>query len=76
MDGLTPEMRRFIEEARAQGVTRCPIRDVAEKADRCPVDLKMVSPEDARRAVEHFLAEQGPPPPSSAEEPHAAEAGD
>jgi len=76
VDGLTPEMRRFIEEARAQGVTRCPIRDVAEKADRCPVDLKMVSPEDARRAVEHFLAEQGPPPPSSAEEPHAAEAGD
>jgi nucleotide-binding universal stress UspA family protein len=75
VDGLTPEMRRFIEEARAQGVTRCPIRDVAEKADKCPVDLKMVSPEDARRAVEHFLAEQGQASPP-AEELHATESGD
>jgi nucleotide-binding universal stress UspA family protein len=54
VDGLTDEMRRFIEEAKANGVTRCPIRDVAEAADKCPVDLKTVSPADARRAVEAF----------------------
>ena len=55
VDGLTPEMRRFIEEAKAQGVTRCPIRDVVEKADKCPVDLKTISPADARKAMERFM---------------------
>lgn len=58
VDGLTPEMRRFIEEAKASGVTRCPIRDVAEKADRCPVDFKTVTPEQARAAVEQFMDQQ------------------
>jgi nucleotide-binding universal stress UspA family protein len=55
VDGLTPEMRRFIEEAKAQGVTRCPIRDVVEKADKCPVDMKTISPADARKAMERFM---------------------
>jgi nucleotide-binding universal stress UspA family protein len=55
VDGLTPEMRRFIEEAKAAGVTRCPIRDVAEKAGDCPVDFSTVSPADARAAVEKFM---------------------
>jgi hypothetical protein len=55
VDGLTPEMRRFIEEAKANGVTRCPVRDVVEQADRCPVDLGTVSPADARRAIEAFI---------------------
>jgi hypothetical protein len=54
VDGLSEEMRRFIDEAKANGVTRCPIRDVAEAADKCPVDFKTVSPADARRAVEAF----------------------
>ena len=52
VDGLTPEMRRFIEEAKAQGVTRCPIRDVAAQADACPVDFKTVTPEQAKAAGE------------------------
>jgi Proto-chlorophyllide reductase 57 kD subunit len=56
VDGITPEMRRFIEEAKANGVTRCPIRDVAEQADKCPVDFKTVSPEDAKAAIEHFMS--------------------
>ena len=55
VDGLTPEMRAFIEEAKAQGVTRCPIRDVVERAAECPVDLRTVSPADARAAVEAFM---------------------
>jgi nucleotide-binding universal stress UspA family protein len=55
VDGLTPEMRRFIEEAKAQGVTRCPVRDVAEAAGACPVDFKAVTPEEARAAVESFI---------------------
>jgi nucleotide-binding universal stress UspA family protein len=55
VDGITPEMRKFIEEAKASGVTRCPIRDVAEVADQCPVDFKTVSPEDAKAAVEQFM---------------------
>ena len=57
VDGLTPEMRRFIEEAKAQGITRCPVRDVVEKASGCPVDLTTVSPQDAKRALERFMAE-------------------
>lgn len=55
VDGLTPEMRRFIEEAKASGVTRCPVRDVAELAERCPVDFKTATPEEARSAVQAFL---------------------
>ncbi len=58
VDGLSPEMRRFIEEAKASGVTRCPIRDVAEKADKCPVDFKMVTPEQAKAAVQQFMASE------------------
>ena len=58
VDGLTPEMRKFIEEAKASGVTRCPIRDVAEAADECPVDFKTVSPEDAKAAVEQFMKKE------------------
>jgi nucleotide-binding universal stress UspA family protein len=58
VDGLSPEMRRFIEEAKASGITRCPIRDVAEAADKCPVDFKTVSPQQAREAVEAFMQEE------------------
>ncbi len=54
-DALSPEMRAFIEEAKAQGITRCPIRDIEEKMDKCPVDMKTVSPEDAKRAIEKLL---------------------
>jgi hypothetical protein len=53
--GLSPEMRKFIEEAKAQGITRCPIRDVEEKAAKCPVDLKLVKPEDAKAAVAELI---------------------
>jgi hypothetical protein len=55
-DVLSPEMRHFIEEAKASGITRCPIRDVEEKAAKCPVDLKLVKPEEAKAAVETMLA--------------------
>src|SRR5918999_5987439 len=54
-DGLSAEMRAFIEEAKASGITRCPIRDVEAKAAKCPVDLKLVKPEDAKAAVEALL---------------------
>ncbi|HET7790296.1 MAG TPA: universal stress protein, partial [Gemmatimonadales bacterium] len=57
-DALSPEMRRFIEEAKAQGVTRCPIRDIEDKMGKCPVDLAAVKPEDAKAAVERLLQEQ------------------
>jgi hypothetical protein len=66
VDGLSPEMRKFIEEARAQGVTRCPIRDIEEQADKCPVDFKIASPADAKAAVERFMT--GPPDAAGAEE--------
>src|SRR3989441_4519085 len=54
-DALSPEMRAFIEEAKAQGITRCPIRDIEEKAAKCPVDFSGVSPKDAKAAVEKLL---------------------
>jgi hypothetical protein len=55
-DGMSPEMRRFIEEAKAAGITRCPIRDLETKMDQCPVDLRTVTPEQAKAAVEELLA--------------------
>ena len=58
VDGMTPEMRKFIEEAKANGVTRCPIRDVAEAAEDCPVDFKTISPEDAKAAIEQFMSKE------------------
>ncbi len=58
VDGLSPEMRAFIEEAKKSGVTRCPIRDIEEKMGECPVDFKAVSPADAKAAVERFLQEE------------------
>ena len=57
-DALSPEMRRFIEEAKASGVTRCPIRDIEAKMAECPVDFKAMSPADAKAAVEQFMKEQ------------------
>ena len=57
-DALSPEMRAFIEEAKAQGITRCPIRDIEAQMGKCPVDLKAMKPEDAKAAMERLLTEQ------------------
>ena len=54
-DALSPEMRRFIEEAKASGMTRCPIRDIEAQAAKCPVDFKTVTPAQAKAAVEQML---------------------
>ena len=76
VDGMSEEMKRFIEEAKASGVTRCPIRDIEQQADDCPVDFKMVSPDDARAAVEKFArTELGDESGSEAEHGGAGEAG-
>ena len=56
LDGVSDEMRRFIEEAKASGVTRCPIRDVERQMSECPVDFKTTTPEEAKRAIETLLA--------------------
>ena len=56
-------MKRFIEEAKASGVTRCPIRDIEQQAEDCPVDFKMVSPEDAVAAMEKFAGDEKSSPP-------------
>jgi hypothetical protein len=55
---LSPEMRQFIEEAKASGVTRCPIRDLEPQMDACPVDFATVTPADAKAAVQRLLDEQ------------------
>jgi nucleotide-binding universal stress UspA family protein len=57
-DALSPDMRRFIEEAKASGMTRCPIRDLEEKMSECPVDFRTVTPDQARAAVEQLLEEE------------------
>src|SRR2546422_10751034 len=54
-EALSPEMRAFIEEAKAQGITRCPIRDIEENLGKCPVDFRGVKPEEAKAAVEKLL---------------------
>ncbi len=58
-DALSPEMRRFVEEAKASGVTRCPIRDIETQMTQCPVDFKTVSPEDAKAAVQRLVEDSG-----------------
>jgi nucleotide-binding universal stress UspA family protein len=57
-DALSPEMRQFIEEAKAAGVTRCPVRDIEAQMADCPVDFKTLTPEEAKAAVERTLREQ------------------
>jgi nucleotide-binding universal stress UspA family protein len=54
-NALSPEMRQFIEEAKAAGVTRCPIRDLEASMDKCPVDVRAVTPDQARAAVEQVM---------------------
>jgi len=55
-DAMTPEMRQFIEEAKASGVSRCPIRDLEDKtASACPIDFNTVTPEQAKAAMEQFM---------------------
>jgi hypothetical protein len=55
VDGLSSEMRRFIDEAKAAGVTRCPIRDIESQLQKCPVDFRTATPEEARAAIEEFM---------------------
>jgi len=55
---LSPEMRKFIEDAKAAGITRCPVRDLESKMSACPVDFKTVTPEEAKAAVERLLTPQ------------------
>ncbi len=57
-EALSPEMKRFIEEAKASGVTRCPIRDIEAKSKECPVDFKLASAEEAEAAVRRMMAEE------------------
>ena len=57
-DALSPEMRAFIEEAKAAGVTRCPIRDIEAKMDKCPVDFAKMTPAEAKQAVEALLQKE------------------
>ncbi len=57
-DALAPEMRAFIEEAKASGVTRCPIREIETKMDKCPVDFTRMSPAEAKAAVEALIEQE------------------
>jgi len=63
-DPLSPELRRFIEEAKASGITRCPIRDIEEKMDACPVDFKTTTPAQAKAALEQLLQQEKEQSPS------------
>lgn len=58
-DALGSEMRAFIEEAKAAGVTRCPIRDIEAKMDKCPVDFAKMTPAEAKKAMEALLEKPG-----------------
>jgi len=68
VDGVSEEMRKFIEEAKASGVTRCPIRDIEQAASDCPVDFKMATPDEARAAIEQFASRDDVEPPPSADD--------
>jgi nucleotide-binding universal stress UspA family protein len=64
---ISAEMRQFIEEAKAQGVTRCPIRDIEAKMDKCPVDFAKMTPAEAKKAMEQLIV--AAPPPGGDERP-------
>ena len=64
---MSAEMRQFIEEAKAQGVTRCPIRDIEAKMDKCPVDFAKMTPAEAKKAMEQLIV--ATPPPGADERP-------
>ena len=57
-DALSPELRAFIEEAKVQGIARCPIRDIEAKMGKCPVDFKGMKRDEAKQAIERLLQEQ------------------
>jgi nucleotide-binding universal stress UspA family protein len=57
-DALNPELGAFIEAAKAQGVTRCPIRDIEAKIGKCPVEFGGMKPEEAKAAMERLLEER------------------
>ncbi len=65
-NAMSAEMRQFIEEAKAQGVTRCPIRDIEAKMDKCPVDFAKMTPAEAKKAMEQLIVAA---PPGDAEHP-------
>jgi len=52
---LSAELRQLIDAAKASGVSRCPIRDVQAQAAQCPVDFKLVSPEEAKAAAQAMV---------------------
>ncbi len=54
-DELSPEMREFIERAKAEGISRCPIRDIEEKMSACPVDFRTATPAQAKEAIQKVL---------------------
>jgi nucleotide-binding universal stress UspA family protein len=57
-DALSPEMKKFIEEAKESGVERCPIRDIADEAKSsgdCPVDFEMATPTQAEDAIRAYI---------------------
>ena len=57
-DALSPEMKKFIEEAKESGVERCPIRDIADEAKTsgdCPVDFDMATPDQAEDAIRAYI---------------------
>ncbi|HYT71555.1 MAG TPA: universal stress protein [Gemmatimonadales bacterium] len=57
-DALSLELGAFIEAAKAEGITRCPIRDIEAKIGKCPVDFGGMKPEEAKAAMERLLEEQ------------------
>jgi nucleotide-binding universal stress UspA family protein len=67
VSALPAEMRQFIEEAKAQGVTRCPIRDIEAKMDKCPVDFAKMTPAEAKEAMEKLIV--AAPSPGDDERP-------
>jgi hypothetical protein len=52
---LSAELRQMIDAAKASGVSRCPIRDVQAQAAQCPVDFRLVSPEEAKAAAQAMV---------------------
>src|SRR5256886_17324309 len=55
-EGLSPEMRAFIEDAKAQGITRCHIRDIEGLMGNGPGDLMTVKPEEGKADMERRLS--------------------
>ncbi len=55
---VSPEMRRFVDEAKATSVTRCPIRQIETGTGKCPSHVHTAIGEGGEAPVQKSVVEE------------------